>query len=360
MKKSISLFAILVNVMLAFATGTVVNFAIPEFNPTIVGGAVFAIGTIPQLITRPDFTGSRLAFMALQTEVWIADIAEQLFAGNEFLSFAVDHSSYVVNKTVHAPQSGTGATVEKNRATLPATIGTRTDSELTYDLGEYTTDPVLITDLDEIQTSYDKRQSVTGQSFALLADRVAKEILYSWTPSSTRVIQTTGATTALLPNATATGTRKKLTKEDLALLATKFDQDNMPSDGRYIMLDSIMYGDLFTVAEMMSNQFSSANSQDAGVIAEIFGFKIMKRSNVVKFDGSSNKVAIGTADATTDCAGSLAWSKYAVAKAVGTTKVFADTDKPEYFGSVFSALVMAGGSPLRSGFAGIYAIEQGS
>jgi len=357
MKKSLSKFRILLNVALAFAFGSVVNFTIGV--PTIVAAvAIFATGTIPQFFFQSATNG--LTFMALQTEIWTQDIAEALFTGNDFFNFAVDHSQYVNNKTVHVPQSGSLVAVTKDRSSLPATIAQRTDTDLTYNLAEFTTDPLLITNIEELQNSYDKRQSVTGQQFALLADRVAKEILYNWTPASTKVISTTGATTGLLPNSTATGTRKKLTKDDLALLATRFDQDNVPADGRYIMLDSIMFGDLFTIAEIMSFDYMNQNQTADGTIAKLFGFNIMKRSNVVTFNGSGAKVAVGTAAATTDCAGSIAWSKYSVAKAIGETKVFADMDKPEYYGSVFSALVMAGGKIIRTDNAGVWAIEQKS
>lgn len=359
MKKSINLFALLTNVMLALFVGTIFNFAIPEISVGAVAATVVGFGTIPQLFFGSQMNG--FAFMALQTEVWTADIAETLFAGNEFLNFATDHSSYVNNKTVHVPQSGAAASVSKNRSSLPATIAQRTDTDLNYNLNEYTTDPILITDLDEIQTAYNKRQSVTGQSFAKLADTVSKDILFAWAVSGARVISTTGADTALLPNSTATGTRKKLTKEDLALLATRMDQDNVPADGRYIMLDSIMFGDLFTVSEIMNMQFmANAASQPDGTIAKLFGFSIMKRSNVVTYDGSGTAIAPGTAAATTDCAGAVAWSKYSVAKALGTTKVFADENKPEYYGSVFSAMVLAAGKIIRTDKAGVWAIQQGS
>lgn len=358
--KKIKFFSILSNLFLSLFVGTIATAATGISTP-IVAGAVFVVGTGSQLLFG-NFAGSGL-FMALQTEIWVADIQEQLFAGNEFLNFAVNHDQYVNNKKVHVPQAGTGAAVEKNRSSLPATIAQRTDTDLEYSLSEFTTDPVLITDLDEIQTSYDKRQSVTGQHFALLSDRVAKDVLYNWAVESTRVIRTTGATTALLPNATATGTRKKLTKEDLALLATRMDQDNVPADGRYIMLDSIMFGDLFTVSEIMSMEYmANSASQPDGTIAKLFGFNIMKRSNVVTYTSAAGNVrkAVGASAAATDCAGSIAWSKYAVGKAIGDIKVFADVDKPEYYGSVFSALVNAGSSIIRSDNAGVWAIAQGA
>ena len=118
--------------------------------------------------------------MALQQEIWLNDIQEKLFAGNEFITRSTDHSAFVSNKIVHLPQAGILPTVEKDRASYPATIAQRTDADRTYNLGEFTTDPIHITDIDELQTSYDKRNSVLGQHIDVLNDRIALETAYSW------------------------------------------------------------------------------------------------------------------------------------------------------------------------------------
>lgn len=360
--KKLSFLALFANLCLAVFFGAGTAFVVGG-APLAFASGIFAIGTGSQLIFQNVQSISGIFTMALQTEIWVADIQEQLFAGNEFLNFAVDHSQYVNNKKVHVPNSGSLVAVTKDRSTLPATIAQRTDGDLEYTLSEFTTDPVLITDLEEIQTAYDKRQSVTGQQFALLSERVALEIMYNWAVEGTKVLRTTGATTGLLPNATATGTRKKLTKEDLALLATRMDQDKVPADGRYIMLDSIMFNDLFTVSEIMSMEYMAGSaSQPDGTIAKLFGFNIMKRAGVVTYTAAVGNVrkAVGAAEAATDCAGSIAWSKYSVGRAIGDIKIFADEDKPEYYGSVLSSMVLAGGKILRSDNAGVWAIAQGS
>ena len=106
--------------------------------------------------------------MALQKEIWINDIQDVLYQGAEFVTFGTDHSAWVSNKVVHVPQSGAIPAVVQNRTTLPATIAQRTDTELTYNLNSYTTDPTLVQDIDELQTSYAKRSSVMGQQISKL------------------------------------------------------------------------------------------------------------------------------------------------------------------------------------------------
>ena len=44
--------------------------------------------------------------MALQTEVWAADIAANLFKNNEFIRRSKNDDAWVENAIVHLPQAG--------------------------------------------------------------------------------------------------------------------------------------------------------------------------------------------------------------------------------------------------------------
>lgn len=301
--------------------------------------------------------------MALQKEVWIQDIQETLHQGSEFILQGTDHSAFVSNKVVHVPQSGSMSAIEKNRSSLPATISQRTDTELTYSLNDYTTDPVLITDLDELQTSYMKRQSVLRQHLDAMNERIGNEVAYEWagSGSASLVLRTTGGATSLKPNATATGTRNLITKEDISKMARKLDLDNVPKNDRVLLLPTSMYYELFSTDALIRNDFGRALNMVNGQATEIFGMKVFVRPSVVLFNEATAgvKKAVGSADATTDCYGAIAFQKNAVAQALGSIKVFANEDLPEYYGSVFSAQVFHGAKMLRSDNKGIVAIAQG-
>ena len=301
--------------------------------------------------------------MALQKEIWIQDIKETLHQGSEFIKAGTDHSAFVSNKVVHMPQSGSMSTIEKNRSSLPGTIAQRTDTELTYSLNEYTTDPVLITDLDELQTSYAKRMSVLGQHIDATNERIGTEVAYEWAPSASAslVLRTTGAATSQLPNATATGTRLLITKEDIARMARKLDLDNAPKNDRVLVLPTSMYYELFSVDALIRNDFGRALNMIDGQVNEIFGFKVFTRPEVVYFNevASGVKKAVGAVDAVTDCYGAIAFQKNSVAQALGSIKVFANEGVAEYYGSVFSAMVMHGASKTRTDNKGLVALAQG-
>lgn len=299
--------------------------------------------------------------MGIIKEIWVADIKETLHQGNEFIAAGTDHGMYTGNGVVHVPQSGAAPSVEKNRSVLPATIAQRTDTDLTYNLNEFTTDPILIKDFDEMQTSYAKRQSVLGQHLSVMNERIGNEVAYDWaaTGSTDLVLETTGAATAELPNATATGTRKLLTKEDVARMALKLDRDNMPKSGRALLLPAQMIYELLGVDALVRQDFGQGGNLLTGVVSRLFGFDIYMRPTVVTFDNGTTKKAVGAADAATDCLGAIAYHQSAVAAATGVIDVFGNDERADYYGSVFSALVEHGSSKLRSDNKGIVAIRQG-
>ncbi len=302
--------------------------------------------------------------MALQTEIWRQDIEENLFANNEFVTMSLDQSAFAANKVVHVPQSGANPSVEVNRSVLPAVAAERADTELTYSLNEFTTDPIVVRDLDEIQTSYNKRQSVLQSHMDAMNDRLGDQTAFDWavsgTPQAANIVRTSGSALgdALAPS--ATGTRKGLVKDDVRALARRFDAQNVPANDRFLLLNSDMFYQLFTDSELLSKDFMLGSSQEKGVITELYGFKLMKRSKVVIYNNAADPVkkAVGAAGATTDNLGCVAWQRSAVARALEGIKTFGDTDVPEWYGSVFSAMAIYGSAILRSDIAGVGAIIQ--
>lgn len=306
--------------------------------------------------------------MALQREIWIQDIQENLFANNTFLkTVGLDHSAYVSFKTVHVPQAGSNPSVTKNRNSYPASINQRTDADLTYDLSEFTAEPILITDIENLQISYNKRQSVLKQNIDKLSNVIANNTLYAWAASgSSRIVRTTGSasSTALAPSATST--RLALTLADLRSAAAKLDKDDVdPNDPRYCILPSDMYWQLLSDDAVRKALEFGKPTQISGELPMVAGIYLIKRSSVVVYDNTATPVikTIGdegtpSSPTTTDNLGALVISSSYVSKALGDIKVFADEDKPEYYGSIFSSLVMQGAAKLRTNQEGVVAIIQ--
>lgn len=297
--------------------------------------------------------------MALNTQIWLATIQENFFPDNSFAVHSVDDSQWVSNKTVHVPNAGAPSGVKKNRTTKPAGVTTRTDNELTYDIDEFTTDPIYIPNIDTVELSYDKRNSVIQNDREQLQQEVHQNLLYQWYDGAS-VISTTGEARDPHTSSTATGKRKKITKEDVMELMVKFNKDNVSKDGRYLLLDSIMYADL--LASLTNNDYlafvASADAQK-GVLGKLYSFNVMERSEVLRMKADGKTVLEWDKTAVAgELAAGFAWQEGCVSRAMGEVKMFDDTNSPTYYGDIYSFLMRAGGKYRRYDKKGVCAIVE--
>ncbi|MDR2764742.1 MAG: hypothetical protein LBB90_06885 [Tannerella sp.] len=342
--------ALLFNVCVCLAVATVTGF-----NAYAVAGG----GAVLNLLNRGIPGGA--AGMAIQKELWMNSIVEGLFADNTFLAKAYSADMFVnAGKTVHIPNAGSPSGVAKNRTSKPATASARTDSELTFNLDEFTTDPIYIPNADTVELSYNKRESVLKTDKAALQEAVANAFLYYWAPASP-LIATVGATedTAYLPS--ATGARHNLTKKAFLDAMTKFNGDNIPQEGRYVLLDAVMYSQL--LADLTANEsqaFHAGIDVKNGVVGKLYTFNIMVRSQALRYTSAGTAKEWTAAGAATDCAGALAWHVDSVCRALGEVKAFENEGDPQWYGDIYSFLVRCGGAKMRSDGKGLLAIVQGT
>lgn len=298
--------------------------------------------------------------MAIQREIWIGSIVEGLFADNSFLSKAYNADEFVnMGKTVHIPNAGAPSKTKKNRTSFPADVNIRADVDLSFNLDEFTTDPIRIPHADTVELSYNKRESVLRQDKAALQESVAKSMIYSWLPEKKYCIETTGtAVDAHSPN--AAGKRKALCRADVEKLMTKFNADNIPQEGRYLLLDAYMYDQLLADLTSVQNQafFASADAQ-RGILGKLFSFNVMMRSEVAVYGDGIVKKTEDAAGAATDLAAGLAWHENSVCRALGEVNAFEKEKDPTYYGDIYSFLVRAGGRPMREDVKGLIALVQG-
>lgn len=298
--------------------------------------------------------------MAIQREIWINSIVEGLFADNSFLSKAYNADEFVnMGKTVHIPNAGAPSETKKNRSKFPADVEVRTDVDLSFNLDEFTTNPIRIPHADTVELSYNKRESVLRQDKAALQEAVARSILYSWLPENANCIETTGASVKA-HTAKATGNRKALRRADVQKLMVKFNADNIPQEGRYLLLDAYMYDQLLSDLTSVQNQafLASADAQ-RGILGKLFSFNIMMRSEVAVYGDGIVKKAEDAEGAAADLAAGLAWHENSVCRALGEVEAFENEKDPTYYGDIYSFLVRAGGRPMHSDVKGLVALVQG-
>lgn len=296
--------------------------------------------------------------MALQKEIWVNDLIENLFADNTFAGRSVDHSGFVNDRTVHVPNAGGRPNVVKNRKTLPAQISEREDVDLHYDIDVYTTDPITIQHAEEVELSYSKRNSIISNSRAALQESVHGDLIYSWIPSSPSKVATSGSAAAAHV-AGATGNRKAFTKADVLAVKSLFDTQDIPQAGRCILVDAVMYNQLLeSLTETQASAFLASADAQRGVIGNLYGFDFYMRSQVAKTNASGAVKAWDAAAAATDSAAGIAWQSGCVSRALGSTELFENQGNALVYGDIISAAVRAGGHYMRNDKKGVCLIYQ--
>lgn len=301
--------------------------------------------------------------MAIQKEIWQDHIEGNLFKNNDFLLASADAGQYVLQgKVVHIPQAGALPTVVKNRSSVPATVVQRTDTDITYVLDEYTTDPILIPNIENYELSYNKRESILEEYETSLRQTIADHLLINWSPTGSTglLLRTTGAGTAA-HMADATGNRKKFTITDLKAAQLQLNRQNIPMEGRYALMSADMFQQLSDdMSATEYRDFSAAYDVKDGVIGRLFGFNIMMRGAVVGYTNDALPVvkAYDATTAATDNDGVLCWQTSAVERAVGQINFFERIGDPTHYGDIYSVAVRMGGRRRRSDAKGIVAIVQ--
>jgi hypothetical protein len=304
-------------------------------------------------------------FMAVQVENWVDYIMENLYKDNEFLEQSFSESDNVLGGVVvHIPQAGAKPTVVKNRSSFPATAVRRTDSDVTYPLDTFSTDPTHIPNLEKNEISYDKQESVFGDHRQSLSENIADEILYKWVNAlpAGNILRTTGSLVASALSPGATGTRRKFVKESLADARKLMNKQKISKQNRFALIPSDLYAELLEDSDLKQRDGVNGGETDfkEGKLVKLYGFVLIERAETTVFDNASTPAAKvpGAATATSDNQAVVCWQKECVARAVGTINFFEKTNDPQFYGDVYSADVKAGGRRRRANSEGVVAIVQ--
>lgn len=298
--------------------------------------------------------------MALNTEIWLRSLVENFYPDNSFAAKSIDDSVFVNNRKVHIPNAGRPSNVEINRKTKPATVKTRTDNDLEYEMDELTTDPIYIPHADVAELSYDKRSSILANDRAQLQEVAHKNLLYRWYPGASNVILTTGKARAAHTSNVATNSRAAITKNDVLKLMELFNSNDVPKEERYLLLDSSMYIDLLAdLSESDKWMFQNSADVQKGILGKLYGFNIMERSSVLRIAADTKAIIKWEEQAqATELAAAIAWQKDCVSRAMGETKMFDSTNNPTYYGDIYSFLMRTGGAPRRYDKKGVYLLAE--
>jgi hypothetical protein len=302
------------------------------------------------------------------TQLFLADLARNLFASNQCLQYSRNWNASAKGKTVNWNQSGVKANVVIDRDTVALTVGTRPDTLRSYTLHEFQSIPVKIDWTEEMIINYSKRQDVIQDHLSGLLDDIAMRILYNWASGAKTKLRTTGADVAAnLRIANGTGTRKKLTLADILAARRAMNKDNVPDDGqRVLVVPPEMEMDLLEIQNLLdSTIIGTTNGLVNGAIVKIYGFNVFMRSQLPFFDHSDDAMVIPkaadtltpTATTSDSCNVAIAWHPQFVSRAIAQESLV--VIKQEHGGTEFSATMLAGGSRFYSDGRGIAIIAEG-
>ncbi len=292
----------------------------------------------------------------LLTRLFLTEIQPLLYRDNSFLAHTRNDDAFVNNNSVELPNSGTIPVVQVDRSVLPATIAKRTDVPHNYELEELTTDPTLLQDSEELTVAYNKRASILEQHGNEIMQKAASRALYKWVEDTLvangNIIPTTGAGR----NATGpsqTGLRRAITKADFLAAKGVMDAQDVPLNDRHVVVTPSMYNELLAIDEFTRADAYGVSQIPSGAVGRIFGFTVWMRSRVVTTDGTDVIKTEEAVAAATDQDAAVFYQASMVRTAMGSTKVYVDNDKPEYYGSIFSAMKRFGAKKARNDDKGI-------
>ncbi len=362
MKKLIAIVLLAIgSVFVGHAIAPMVDTALQvTINPLSIAAPVFVLSSVNYFYNLNHPTTGKL-YMAVTVETWVDYIIENIFKQNPHLAHCFNESDNVLGgAVVHIPQAGAKPIPVKNRASFPATIVTRTDTDITYPLDLYDVPPFLIKNAEQAELSYDKINSIMQEQLSAIQEIIGDDILYKWRAElAGNIVRTTGANVAAhTPNATLT--RKLFTAKDLKAASTILNKQNRVRTERYALLDSELLSQLQDDPTLQQRDFAGELDMKNGVITRLWNFNILERSSTLIYDNTGTPVgkAIDATGVATDNASALCWQKNDVAMAQGDVNFFEDLSNPLYYGDMYSLNIRMGGRKRRANGEGVVAIVQ--
>lgn len=284
------------------------------------------------------------------------DFQKNLFPDNSFyLNARRDETGMGIAK-VQVGNSGSVPEVIVNPTVFPLVASERVDTIKEYSLHEFATPPQVVRWANQFTLDYDKGKILLEDHKNEVLNKLAIYILDAW--YHTWDYKTTGSNRAATAPG-ATGNRKAVTQADLIGIINIMDRDDIPDDGgRYAILPPAMYADIAALEDFTLTQAVQSDLIRKGVLGEIYGVKLMKRSSTPVFDSAFAKKAIGTAGAATDNLSSLFWHKNFVRFGNSKVEIFMNKKQGGYLGDTLNVSLLGNGMVNRNDLKGTYTLTQ--
>lgn len=257
--------------------------------------------------------------MGVHKEVWTGEVLRKFRKDTGFLSSIPDRSALVKNKTIHLVDLGVDPEVLLNNTQYPIDTVQANDADVVIALERLDTKNTSIQSEYLRGLSYDVLVEYASTHGEVLQEKAGDRTLWNIAPASnatlTPVIKTTGASNG------EAQPRKRLTKADILRLKKIFDLNNVPRNGRVLVLCPDHVADVLDFDEKFASQYMNIRE---GEILKLYGFQVFEYAgNPIYTEATGAKKAFGTAFvASTDSYASVAYYSQRVFKAMDVPEMF--------------------------------------
>jgi hypothetical protein len=352
-----TLFRILAGLVLALFIGHSVEAATGI-------SALHATGTVLGLQVLRAFVSTipGVAYDDVLTTFFTRDLQKILFPNNAFYrrSVTIGNGVDVAAATFEIPQELAEPTVVIDPTSFPLTVSEMVDASKNVGLSLIATMPTRLGDREALETAFDRRSSIVSRHNDTIDLRAAQIAINKWSQvDSAAIVRTTGDVKAA-STTSATGTRKKLTKDDFIKANEILDRTELTGK-RIALISASMYADLLGISDFVDyNKTSNTSALLTGSVGNILGIEIYKRGTAAIFTNDSTPVAkaAAAAGATTDNEAMLIWVESAVGVVLGTPKVYINEGQAQYLGTIYNNSVRFGATLMRNDKKGVVAVVQ--
>ncbi|MGM9818859.1 MAG: hypothetical protein ACI30B_07765 [Paludibacteraceae bacterium] len=300
------------------------------FNSVIGATIAIVVGATP---TIGAVAGNVISFVAggfipsgvlpagIFTEIWTGEMIKAFRTAAEKLGWydrIKSYDQYVNNDVIHFTDLGGDPNVLVNNTTYPLNIESLKDADRPISLDRFDTTATPVTDDELHACSYDKMASVQERHREALREKICEKAIHAIAPDAhntgTPVLLTSG-------EATADGTRKKMTFADLLEAKRACDKMGMPKNDRILVLCSDHVNDLLETETKFKEHYNI--NQTEGKIARLYGFDIYEYDGTPYYTvAGKKKLAWGAVASDGDRQASVFYYNGRMMKANGSVQFY--------------------------------------
>ena len=273
---------------------------------------------------------------AIEKQLWIALLLERFIPNTSFLSRSRDMSEFVEYNKINLAEAGVDPKVLIDNTTFPIPASQREDTPLEVPLHTFDTENTIVRNVEEMESSYKKMESVIRGHKEALLKQCASYAAHSWAP---------GKNSELNPVRFASGSlntagQRAITFEDILRLRNWFTGHDVPLESLVLVLNADHEADL-----MAEDMKLYQRAIDGG---KIFGVSYFVSSVLPRYESAAGtKKAMGAAVVPGDTQASLMYCDTEVMRAMGTTDMFAKYKDPEQRGDMIGFQQRFTAMPIR-------------